>query len=83
MRLLLRTPLRPRTPNKQSKVPVVLKGVAGVTSVALGQSSGCVLKTNGAVASWGSNNYGQLGDGTKTARLTAVTVKGLLAVCGG
>ena len=32
------------------------------------------LKTDGTVWAWGRNNYGQLGDGTTTERLTPVQV---------
>jgi alpha-tubulin suppressor-like RCC1 family protein len=39
----------------------------------------CGLVAGGSARCWGFNDYGQLGDGTRTARLGAVTVTGGLA----
>ncbi len=38
------------------------------------------MKTTGTLVAWGSNNNGQLGDGTKVNRLTPVQVDGLTGV---
>ena len=45
---------------------------AGRTAVAISAhySSTCALLDDGSIACWGSNNYGQLGDGTTTDRHT-------------
>ena len=42
--------------------------------IAAGAFHTCVLGTSGAAKCWGSNLHGQIGDGTQTSRLTAVSV---------
>jgi len=49
----------------------IIKAVAGGSSHTMG------LKEDGKLWAWGSNNYGQLGDGTYTERITPVQVQGL------
>lgn len=60
--------------------------LAGVDSID-GRASGfCAVRTNGTVWCWGSNFYGQLGDGTTAERSHAVQVKnvsGAVQVSGG
>lgn len=51
--------------------------VGGVQSVTVGSAHACALTNDGAVYCWGDNTYGQLGDGTTTARTTPVAVWGL------
>jgi alpha-tubulin suppressor-like RCC1 family protein len=46
--------------NKNTPVPIT----SGVSSVALGGAHTCAVKTDGSLWCWGSNYYGQLGDGT-------------------
>src|SRR5690349_13849652 len=41
-----------------------------------------MVKSNGTVWAWGSNEVGQLGDGTVTGRLSPVLVNGLTGVVG-
>ncbi len=60
-----------------STTPVSTSGIAGVIAIAAGQVHTCVLKSDGVVACWGENIYGQLGDGTTTQRSTPVSVTGL------
>ena len=48
--------------------------------LAIGASSACAVLVDGTVQCWGDNTYGQLGDGTREARLTPVAVTGLTAV---
>jgi alpha-tubulin suppressor-like RCC1 family protein len=61
------------TTNRTSPVQI-LSG--GVQAVAAGSSSGhsLILKTDGSLWAMGSNNYGQLGDGTTTNRNSPVQI---------
>ncbi|HEX4459803.1 MAG TPA: hypothetical protein VIA18_17615 [Polyangia bacterium] len=45
-----------------------------VTAIALGDNHGCALESNGTIWCWGTNDHGQLGDGTTTTRPAAVQV---------
>ncbi|MHB8879584.1 MAG: RCC1 domain-containing protein, partial [Myxococcaceae bacterium] len=47
------------------------------TSLAGGTGQSCAVTGLGAVKCWGRNDFGQLGDGTTTARLSPVTAVGL------
>jgi alpha-tubulin suppressor-like RCC1 family protein len=51
--------------------------LSGITAVAAGNGFSVALKSDGTIWAWGDNTYGQLGDGTTTARLTPVQVTGL------
>ncbi len=48
-----------------------------ITSLGTGDSHTCVTTSTGKVKCWGSNAYGQLGDGTSALRYTPVDVLGL------
>ena len=50
-----------------------------VTQIAAGGAHTCALVAGGRVRCWGANAAGQIGDGTTTARFTAVGVIGLPA----
>ncbi len=47
------------------------------SSVSVGSWHSCVLRPAGTVSCWGANSHGELGNGTNTESMTAVTVSGL------
>jgi len=59
------------------RVPVRISGLRNVRHVATGTSHACAIVEGGKVNCWGANKYGQLGDGTTTARKKPVAVTGL------
>jgi GH25 family lysozyme M1 (1,4-beta-N-acetylmuramidase) len=58
--------------------PVAVQGLGGpATEVDAGAYHSCARLADGSVACWGDNRFGQLGDGTRTRRESAVAVQGL------
>jgi alpha-tubulin suppressor-like RCC1 family protein len=66
--------------NVLSNVPVTASGLHFVTAVAAGARHSLALRADGTVASWGANEFGQLGSGTGTMSETPVTVQGVNGV---
>ena len=57
--------------------PIDIPGLtSGVAAIGMGGAHICALTTAGGVKCWGWNMFGQLGDGSKTNRLTPVDVVG-------
>ena len=57
-----------------STVPVAVAGGLSFTAVTVGDLHSCGVTAEGTAYCWGWNEYGQLGDGTTTQRLTPVLV---------
>ncbi|WP_028192821.1 Ig-like domain repeat protein [Salinispora pacifica] len=62
------------TDNRNTPVEVDLPTGTTVTSIAAGGVHSLAATSTGTAFAWGSNNYGELGDGTNTDRLVPVAV---------
>lgn len=60
-----------------SLVPIEIPGIRDAIQAGCGYGHTCALRRDGTVWCWGLNNFGQLGDGTRTHRLTPGAVPGL------
>lgn len=61
-----------------SNVPVAVSGLgSGVEAIAAGGTFSCAVLSGGEVRCWGSNAYGQLGDGVIASSDVPVTVSGV------
>jgi alpha-tubulin suppressor-like RCC1 family protein len=61
-----------------SPVPVQVSGLGSeIVDVGVGDRHACALTADGEVGCWGDNEYGQLGDGSETARDYPAKVVGL------
>ena len=63
---------------KDRSVPTLVRGLAGrAVAVSAGLEHTCALLEGGAVACWGANRFGQLGDRSSRDRVRPVLVRGL------
>jgi alpha-tubulin suppressor-like RCC1 family protein len=60
-----------------SPTPVQVSNLTNVIAIAAGEYHSLALKADGTVWTWGSNDFGQLGDGTTINRNTPVQVNSL------
>jgi probable HAF family extracellular repeat protein len=60
-----------------ASTPIDVLGLSDVTAVAVGLSHSLAVNKDGTVWTWGSNAYGQLGDGTTSDHTTPKQVEGL------
>ena len=61
-----------------SLTPVAVSGITTATAIAAGDSHTCALLASGGIDCWGSNGYGELGDGsTINESATPVAVSGI------
>jgi alpha-tubulin suppressor-like RCC1 family protein len=61
--------------------PVPVSGITGAVGITAGWwHHSCGLLGNGTVRCWGSNEWGQFGNGTTTSSLTPVTMQGTTAL---
>jgi alpha-tubulin suppressor-like RCC1 family protein len=54
--------------------PSKLSGFDNISTVVAGQNDAFAIARDGLVYAWGDNDFGQLGDGTTTLRLSPVTI---------
>lgn len=67
--------------NASSNIPVQVRNVSQIKAIAAGYSHSMALSTTGVLWTWGSNEFGQLGDGTTVAnRNTPIRVFTLTSV---
>lgn len=66
--------------NDGSWVPVVVQGLQGAVQIEAGGSHSCTRLGTGSVSCWGSNDYGQLGNGSHVASPVTLPVDDLTGV---
>lgn len=64
-------------PGSQAHVPEPISTLGDVEQIAMAAYSGCARFVTGPVRCWGSNLFGQVGDGSNVARLVPTPVRGL------
>jgi alpha-tubulin suppressor-like RCC1 family protein len=55
-------------------LPVQITGITGVSRIGAGSLHSVALTTDGSVWAWGTNSWGQVGDGTTITRLSPVRI---------
>jgi alpha-tubulin suppressor-like RCC1 family protein len=60
-----------------ARSPVQVPGLANIVAIAAGGRHALALSASGTVYAWGSNRYGQLGDGTRDERRSPIAVTGM------
>ena len=60
-----------------SNVPVEVQNMTDATAITAGGSHTCALRRTGAIACWGLNEYGQLGNGTTDSSSEPAEVPGI------
>jgi alpha-tubulin suppressor-like RCC1 family protein len=63
-----------RTENRSAPVPI--SGMRDAVAVVAGESHTCALLSSGSVQCWGSNTYGEIGNGSTANSSMPVTVSG-------
>jgi alpha-tubulin suppressor-like RCC1 family protein len=66
--------------NYQQRTPAVVQGMSNVMKLAMGYDASCAIKTDSTLWCWGSNYFGQVGDGSYQSRPAAVQMLGLTGV---
>jgi alpha-tubulin suppressor-like RCC1 family protein len=61
--------------------PIIIPGISGISQLSAGYNHSLALLLNGSVLAWGSNSYGQLGDGTTTDNNRPLLVPGITGAC--
>jgi alpha-tubulin suppressor-like RCC1 family protein len=67
---------------KENPTPTAIPGLSGVTAIAAAGQHALALLEDGEVVTWGSNESGQLGNGTTSASDVPVAVEGLAGAQG-
>jgi alpha-tubulin suppressor-like RCC1 family protein len=65
------------SPNVSQSSPVQVGALTDWAQVSIGQFFGSAIKTNGTLWTWGSNYYGELGDGTRVDKSSPVQIGAL------
>jgi alpha-tubulin suppressor-like RCC1 family protein len=68
------SPVDETTPTRISTTPVKVFGISTAIAISKGSGHTCALLSSSKVECWGGNSTGQIGDGSKTFRYTAVEV---------
>jgi alpha-tubulin suppressor-like RCC1 family protein len=66
--------------SRYESVPVQVVGLSGIVRVYAGYNHNVAIDSSGNVWAWGSNDCGELGDGTNISRCTPIRLAGLAGV---